>query len=259
MILKASFTGKRRCLKTIVAQNSNNKDHTTPNALTNVSHLEKYAGNRRHQSELFIALLDRLPILLIVRRPELHDNVRTYLQQAYTNWGLDLPVARDLPFVTRLTTFDALARNALVLRIPLEYLETDDYRSLFNLQGPEPPGGQPGFPTHLLPTEIQKSTKHHPWVDLFPFPGMRDNILRGIGAGAYDEDQLCNALCCDLLDFDANTKAPLLVWGESWDANGWEFSPEFFRKWGILLKGCPEVLESTNYWRWKRGERLIEL
>ncbi|KAM5344711.1 hypothetical protein ACJ41O_010573 [Fusarium nematophilum] len=206
-----------------------------------------------------MAVLDQLPILVLVRCAGVQEKIRDFLQRAFTNWGLNLPTTRDLPLVTRLTTFDALARNALELHIPLEYLETDDHASVFNTRGPQPAGEQPpSFPTHLVPTQLQRAVTHHSWLDLFPIPGLRDNILQGIEAGRYDEDELCDALCCDLLNFETGTKALLVVWGESWDATGWEFSPDFFKKWGLLLQGCPEILEATNYWRQKRGERRIE-
>lgn len=218
---------------------------------------EDPARARQQQSQFFIAVLDQLPILLLVRCTDVHEKIRQYLhlQRAFTNWGLNLPMTRDLPLVTRLNTFDALARNALMLRIPFEYLETDEYSSVFNYHGPRPPGEQQSFPTYLRPTALQKTVTHHSWLDLFPIPGMRDNILRGIEAGAYDEDELCDTLCCDLLNFDVGTTAGLVVWGESWDAQGWEFSPEFFAKWGVLSQGCPEMLETTNYWRRQRGLR----
>lgn len=227
---------------------------TAPSSCTD---LEDYTSTRQYQSQLFIAVLDKLPILLLVRCTDLHDKVRGFMQKAYTNWGLNLPTVHDLPFVTRLTTFDALARNALVLQIPTEYLETDDHSSIFNLRGPKSPAKQPAFPPHLLPTQLQKEVTHHSWLDLFPIPRLRDNMLRGIETGQYDEDELCDALCCDLLDFETGTTASLVVWGESWDAAGWEFSPEFFMKWGALLQGCPEVLDTTNYWRQKRGAGRI--
>lgn len=225
-----------------------------PNACTLA---DRSANTRRYQSQLFIAVLDRLPIFTIVQCPQIRDNLRDYLQRAFTNWGLNLPTVVDLPNVTRLNTFDALARNALALQIPFEYLESDDYNSLFNIRGPQSPGEKLRLPTHLLPTQLQRAVTHHSWLDLLPIPGVRDNILRGIESGEYDEDQLCEAFCCDLLDFGSGTKALLIVWGESWDARGWEFSPEFFRRWGALLRGCPEVLDATNYWRERRGEMKI--
>lgn len=213
----------------------------------------------QHQSRPATATPDQPPILVLVRCTDLHDKIREILQRVSANWNLKLPTPHDLPLVTRLNTFDALARNALMLRIPLEYLESDDYSSVFNYQGPPPPSPeQPSLPTNLCPTALQKTVMHHSWLDLFPFPRMRDNILRGINAGEYDEDVLCDTLCCDLLKFDDDTNAALVVWGESWDATGWEFSAEFFTRWGVLLQGCTEVLETTNYWRQKRGARRLE-
>lgn len=215
--------------------------------------------SRQYQSQLSTATADQPPILLLVRCTDLNDKIREFLQRVFTNWGLNLPTPHDLPLVTRLNTFDALARNALMLRIPLEYLETDEHSSMFNYQGPSPPSTQqPSLPTNLRPTALQQTVTHHSWLDLFPIPKMRDNILQGIDSGAYDEDMLCDTLCCDLLKFDTDTNAALVVWGESWDATGWEFSAEFFARWAVLLQGCTEVLETTNYWRQKRGAKRLE-
>ena len=215
--------------------------------------------SRQHLSQLFMATPDQHPLLIVARCAGLHEKIKEFLQRVSTNWGLNLPTPHDLPLVTRLNTFDALARNALTMRIPLEYLETDDHSSMFNCQGPSPPWiEQPSLPTDLRPTALQKSVTHHSWLDLFPIPQMRDNILLAIGSGMYDEDVLCEALCCEILNFDNETNAALVVWGESWDATGWEFAPEFFVKWGMLLQGCSGVLETTNYWRQKRGAGRIE-
>lgn len=215
--------------------------------------------SHQHLSQLSIVRPDQPPILLVVRCTDLHHQIRDFLQRVFTNWGLNLPTPHDLPLVTRLNTFDALARNALMLRIPPEYLETDEHPSLFNHQGPHPyVAGQPSLPTDLRPTSLQKITTHYSWLDLFPIPKMRDNILRGIKSGVYDEDVLCDVLCCDLLKFDNDTNAAFVVWSESWDAAGWEFGAEFLAKWGVLLQGCPEVLETTNFWRQKRGARRLE-
>ncbi|KAG6363785.1 hypothetical protein INS49_008888 [Diaporthe citri] len=63
---------------------------------------------------------------------------------------------------------------------------------------------------------------------------MRDNILRGINVA-------------------------LVVRGESRDATGWEFSAEFFTRWGVLLQGCTEVLETTNYWQQRREQEDLNL
>ncbi|KAK1527811.1 hypothetical protein CPAR01_12369 [Colletotrichum paranaense] len=196
---------------------------------------------------------EMLGIYYLLRCAGIRKNVAEFLQRASLNWTLQLPTPRDLPALTRLNAFDALARNALVLGIPVELIESDDGDSLFIHQGPERPGSSEVLPPHLSPTALQRTVKHHPWLDLFPIPKMRDNILRGIQSGEIDEDELCNALVCDLLDLDSPSKSSLVIWGDAWDLNGWELGPEFFRRWGGLVQGCPEVLTATNYWRQKRG------
>ncbi|KAF6801151.1 short-chain dehydrogenase reductase [Colletotrichum sojae] len=164
-----------------------------------------------------MAMLDQLPTLLLVRCPGIHDRVRDFLQRAFTNWGMDLPTPRDLPFVTRLSTFDALARNALMLRIPVEHLESEDQASLFNFEGPPASIEDSGLPVTLRPTALQRT------------------------AGIYDEDALCDALCCELLDLDSPKNAALVVWGEAWDAAGWEFSAQFFNNWGLGLQTVKQL------------------
>jgi len=85
---------------------------------------------------------------------------------------------------------------------------------------------------------------------------MRDNMLNGIVAGIFDEDELC----ADLLNVEDNRedeKPSLIVWGSPWDPQGWEASVAFLRKWGWLINGCLEVLEATNVWRQKRGEKQL--
>ena len=49
-----------------------------------------------------------------------------------------------------------------------------------------------------------------------------------------------------------------LVWGEPWRTSSWEMSEGYVEKWGWMLKGCHELLRSTNRYREQRGEdRLV--
>lgn len=177
-------------------------------------------------------------------------------------WSIGRPKLADLPVVTRLNAFDALARNSTILHISPDLLGSDDGNSPFLMQGPPQPNadaaGSPNFPSHLAPTALQKRVTHHPWLDLFPIPNMRDNILRGLEAGLLDEDELSDGLVCDLLNLEATSAASLVIWGDSWDIAGWEFSPAFFVKWAPLLRGCGEVLRATNYWRERRRAPRLE-
>ncbi|KAJ0115063.1 hypothetical protein J7T55_001472 [Diaporthe amygdali] len=83
---------------------------------------------------------------------------------------------------------------------------------------------------------------------------MRDNLL--LAAGLFDEDKLCNVL----LEFEdiPNEKSGLVVWGEPWDPASWEASEAFIKEWTWAIKGCTELLNSTNFWRARRGERPVK-
>ncbi|KAL0937056.1 uncharacterized protein CTRU02_206787 [Colletotrichum truncatum] len=108
----------------------------------------------------------------------------------------------------------------------------------------------------LCPTGLQRKIIHHPWIDLFPFPTFRDNILLGMEAGVVFDDELC-ADILEVKDEDLERRPSLIVWGKSWEQKAWEANEAFFQKWGFLVGNCPELLETTNYWGGKRGEPVI--
>ena len=111
----------------------------------------------------------------------------------------------------------------------------------------------PSIPAALRPTKLQRQILHHPWIDILPFPRMRDNLLRA-GDG-YDDE----ALCTDLIGYSSGSygKTGMIIWGEPWDPNSWEVTESFVRYWGWTIRGCEELLRATNHWREKRGERPL--
>jgi hypothetical protein len=131
------------------------------------------------------------------------------------------------------------------------------------------PKRQASLPSALTPTTLQMKVPHLPWLDMFPYPKLRDNLI----ARQYDFNQLdlCNDLCGEwfmanlgdliappqpILDEEDDVTAGrtgLIVWGDSWDPYGWEVTAKFVRKWSWVLEGCEELFVSTNAWRAKRG------
>ncbi|KAH7394969.1 hypothetical protein DE146DRAFT_616334 [Phaeosphaeria sp. MPI-PUGE-AT-0046c] len=111
-------------------------------------------------------------------------------------------------------------------------------------------------PSSLVPTSLQLATKHHPWLDLFPFPKMRDNMLVALTFLSPAEEQ---QLFEDIMESDQskNEWTGLVVWGEPWDPRSWEVTMPFLKRWAWLINGCPEIITSTNHWRQKRGEGTI--
>ncbi|EEU41350.1 uncharacterized protein NECHADRAFT_46205 [Fusarium vanettenii 77-13-4] len=209
-----------------------------------------------------LAVTNRAVILaqgyLLLPTADRRAKARLFTSSAYNDYRSGVPQPGYLPALTHLNVLDAMARNAAVIGFSIEGLCRDDLISPFNTHGPGLPwAGEiaAACPATLLPTPVQQTIIHHPWVDLFPIPRFRDNVLLAVAAGVLDEDELC----ADMLSLDngRGENASLIVWAGSWDPRGWEASIPFLRKWGWLLTDCRELCLATNEWRDRRGEKRL--
>ncbi|KAK1724165.1 uncharacterized protein BDZ83DRAFT_623777 [Colletotrichum acutatum] len=207
-------------------------------------------GAVRNDESILITLLAGCELIECPRRQAL---ARTRIQQVYEDYSLHAPRPKALHTLIRLRVLAALAHNASCMGFPAEGLCRSDYISPYNTYGPLIPFQSRIASPALQPTLLQRTVLHHPWIDLFPFPRLRDNVLVGVVKGDLDDDELC-ADILEVKDEDLGDKPSLIVWGEPWDSKAWEANENFFTKWGFLVKGCPELLEATNCWRVKRGE-----
>ncbi|KAJ5713909.1 uncharacterized protein N7483_011090 [Penicillium malachiteum] len=161
--------------------------------------------------------------------------------------ALKLDYIHLLAPVAHLNVISALLNNASIMGMSIELLE-EDIASLFNIDGPM----ELILPPSLEPSSTQKKIIHHPWIDLIPMASFRDMLLKNMDR--YDEDEFCGDLHGQIGVSDG---IGLIVWGESWDPNAYEISESVFRKWYWILKECPEILKTTNYWRRVRGEKPL--
>ncbi|KAK5465005.1 hypothetical protein LTS15_001568 [Exophiala xenobiotica] len=84
----------------------------------------------------------------------------------------------------------------------------------------------PELPEALRPTPLQLTTIHPQWIDRFPFPKMRDNMITLLSI--IDEEEFLGDLFC-LTSFTVEPGAA------SWDPTAWKISKEFGAKWGYLF------------------------
>jgi hypothetical protein len=187
--------------------------------------------------------------------------IREATRNAYQAYHLRLANPTSLPTLIRLNTLHAMSRNAALMGFWPSGLCKDDYISPYNDHGPRlphqalPPAA---CPEALKPTTLQRTIVHHPWIDLFPFPNFRDRVLQALENGMLDDDELCwDVLETDGRDIDE--RSALIVWGDSSDPHAWEVNEAFLRKWGWLVWECRELLQATNDWRARRGERQLKL
>ena len=129
----------------------------------------------------------------------------------------------------------------------------EGWADLYTEDLPIPPENAPS-PLH--PTYLQKSISHESWVDVIPYPAMRDNILRT--QDTLDGDALCDdflgGMCNGLSEVQSRG---MILWGDPWSKDGWEISDGFARKWSFLLEGCSDLVNSTNRWRDARDEERL--
>jgi hypothetical protein len=178
-----------------------------------------------------------------------------FSNHAYASYLQGAPSLSHLSLLVKFNVTSALQHNAEILGILDEYRKWEGVSPL-NKSGPQlsRAASQP-WPANLQPTPLQRSIEHHPWVDTFPWPRLRDNLLQAFEHPDFcDEDELCHDVC-ELANEDM--KPTLVVWGPSYDPRSWEVTTSFLNKWGWLLSGCMEIIESTNYWRAKRGEQPL--
>jgi hypothetical protein len=186
------------------------------------------------------------------------DKIRQYLDTfvltAYESYILGCPTSDHLLTLSKVNVFRAFA--SIMSLLGMSHTEDwmhDDALSPFSTMGPGYVDEQK-LPPSLRPTRMQRTIPHHPWLDFFPIPKIRDNLLT-TGEDNFDDCQLC----VDIMGFwnPAMDSCCMLVWGDPTDPNNWEVTERFLQKWPWVVRGCPGLMESTNNWRRKRGEKLI--
>jgi len=118
------------------------------------------------------------------------------------------------------------------------------------------------LPDNYRPTALQKAVKHHPVLDLLPWPSVRSKILHILTLpqevrpqrAKGDMPSVTMQLMFDMKDAGGG----LRVWGSNpFDENNWEVGPVFFQQWWWALNS--EIVKRSNQIRMQRGEDILRL
>lgn len=116
------------------------------------------------------------------------------------------------------------------------------------------------IPRDLRPTAAQVMCPHPAWIDLLPFPTLRDGIILRM----LSDPLLANS---QELEDDLFMRNGIFCWrssekggsGQPWDMRSWEAEPWFLQKWQALLGGeNNELWKQTQWWRAARGKENVK-
>ncbi|KAL4955734.1 hypothetical protein BDW69DRAFT_204227 [Aspergillus filifer] len=212
-----------------------------------------------------------------------------------------LPLDQELLHLIQYNVCRGLYKNKeVVQRLTKQYcINANDQTEAFLQTSAYPsytvilPATTANLPESLAPTTIQMNIAHSSWINILPFPKLRETLIQY--EFEFDHSELVRDLVgnlvnsnlflsippslrkipavadkqIDILHHDADdvdgevtsaaTQASLIVWGEPYSAENWEATPGFIRKWGWALASCQELVDSTNHWRRVRGEDPLHL
>jgi hypothetical protein len=191
------------------------------------------------------------------------------LQDALQEYVSPLPdIRRNNIRIKQVLFVAACVTNASSLGLPVEALNCNGIESPFFRDSVSESAAKmaclsdfPDLKTHLRPCAAQLMYKHHPYIDVLPFPTFRERLIKLACAEEpmIDEDELCKDLENDgLICWGSSLGGGSAVKGSGapWDIRSWEAQDWFMKKWWILIGGAEgEIYKQTQWWCEMRGER----
>ncbi|KAI4121308.1 MAG: hypothetical protein LQ338_006439 [Usnochroma carphineum] len=118
----------------------------------------------------------------------------------------------------------------------------------------------------LRPSREQITVKHHPYIDILPFPTLRKNLIAHQEAIDEDEffyDMLTGLVCwggAGIGRKDREDSTGYTSTGTPWDCRSWEARVWFLKKYWTLLGGEDgELVRQSEWWRSVRGDDALDM
>lgn len=118
----------------------------------------------------------------------------------------------------------------------------------------------------LRPSSEQITIKHHPYIDILPFPTLRKNLITH--QEEFDEDEFFHDMLTGLVCWggagigrkDRADSTGYASTGTPWDVRSWEAKEWFMKKYWTLLGGeDSELVRQSEWWRSIRGDDTLNM
>jgi hypothetical protein len=121
--------------------------------------------------------------LVSIGRAELAVIISKFEEMATRDYLVGSPRADQLLTLIQFNVLCVLITNTMTLGWTMKWLECSNPPSPWNASSEH---DNPWLPKALQPSSLQRTVEHHPWIDVWPIPKLRDNLL--LADGCYDED-----------------------------------------------------------------------
>ncbi|EWG55279.1 hypothetical protein FVEG_17486 [Fusarium verticillioides 7600] len=99
----------------------------------------------------------------VLLRPDAQGAIRQFVKKAYEDYVLGCPQPWYLSTLIQVNVFNALVQNGIALGFSDRW-QRKGVISPFSIIGPLEPCDS--YPENLQPTALQRTVRHHPWIDL---------------------------------------------------------------------------------------------
>ncbi|KAM7197474.1 protein of unknown function (DUF3425) domain containing protein [Naviculisporaceae sp. PSN 640] len=137
------------------------------------------------------------------------------------------------------------------------------------------------LPSAWQPTALQRTTPHHPLIDLLPWPAVRDKMISmlfptkstdNISNLESDQEEALSpkpsVIQCSedsgipplvgfIYDMEDGAEGIRIWGGDPYDGDSWEVGQVVFQRWWFLFDRG--VIERSNYWRALRGAEGLRM
>ena len=118
----------------------------------------------------------------------------------------------------------------------------------------------------LRPSSEQITVKHHPYIDILPFPTLRTNLIthqEEVDEDEFFQDMFTGLVCwggAGIGRKDREDSTGYASTGTPWDVRSWEAKVWFLKKYWTLLGGEDgELVRQSEWWRSIRGDDPVDI
>ena len=116
------------------------------------------------------------------------------------------------------------------------------------------------LPAHYQPTESQQRIPHHPFIDILPWPSVRNKLIWAFSQPPQFRPPSARdpmAVMLLAMDVDDDAEGVRIAGSDGLDERGWEVGQTMFKNWWWAFSRS--IIENSNRLRLERGAGALRL